>query len=138
MVAESQLAHDAGELFKVLLLRREHWIAFEERNDLLEQVSAVTNHEDERSITSAVRLDVATPEPRANQLQYLGPVTVLADVELRYELKPDAARAIALHRNRKASFSIDVTRDAAVQPFLLIVRTRHVVTTVNIRPDVNG
>ena len=34
-------------------------------------------------------------------------------------------------RNREASFSVDVPCDVAVQPFLLIVRTRHVVTIVN-------
>jgi hypothetical protein len=103
-----------------------------------EQILAVAHHEDERSITSAVRLDVAATQPLVNQLEHLCPVAVLADMELRYQLKTDAAGAIPLHRNRKASFSIDVTRDVTVQPFLLIVRTRHVVTTVNIRPDVNG
>ncbi len=138
MVAESELTHDAGELLEVLLLRREQRIALEERNDALEQVFAVTHHEDECSIALAVRLDVAAPESSANQLEHLSPVAVLADVELRDKLKPDSTGAIALHRNREASFSVDVTRDVAVQPFLLIVRTRHVVTTVNVRPDVNG
>src|SRR6185312_6446554 len=35
-----------------------------------------------------------------------------------------------------APFSVYITRDIAVQPFLLIVRTRHVVTIVNVRQDV--
>src|SRR5256714_12535987 len=35
------------------------------------------------------------------------------------------------------SFSVDVTRDVAIQPFLLIVRTRHVVTIVNAWSDVH-
>ena len=39
-------------------------------------------------------------------------------------------RARSNNRDREASFSVDVTRDVAIQPFLLIVRTRHVVTTV--------
>src|SRR5437879_1883470 len=56
-------------------------------------------------------------------------VAILADVELRDELKSDPAGRVALHRDREASFSVDVTRDIAIQPFLLIVRTRHVVTT---------
>ena len=138
MVAESQLTHDAGELLEILLLRREQRVALEEGNDAFEQVFAVTHHKDKRSIASAIRLDVAAPKPRVNQLEYLSPVAVLADVKLGYQLKPDAAGAIVLHRYREASFSVDVTRDVAVQPFLLIVRTRHVVTTVNVRPDVNG
>jgi hypothetical protein len=59
-------------------------------------------------------------------------------MELRNQLKPDATRRIALNRDREAAFSVDVTRDVAIQPFLLIVRTRHVVTSVNVRPDVNA
>src|SRR4029077_8253640 len=84
----------------------------------------------------AVRLDVATVESLSDQLEDLSPLAVLADVELRNELKTNTARLVALHRDREASFSVDVTRDVAVQPFLLIVRTRHVVTIVNVRPDV--
>src|SRR5256714_4957955 len=68
-------------------------------------------------------------------MENLSPVTVLADVELRNQLKPDATARIALHRDREAAFSVDVTRDIAIQPFLLIVRTRHVVT---VPPGVAG
>ena len=88
-----------------------------------------------RAIGLAVRLDVATPEPHLNQLENLSPVSVLADMELRHELESDATRAVSLHRDREASFSVDVTRDVAIQSFLLIVRTRHVVTPVYVRPD---
>ena len=97
---------------------------------------AVTYHENERSITFAVRPDAAATEPRTDELEDLGPVTVLADLELRNELKSDATGRVALHRDREASFSVNITRDVAIQPFLLIVRTRHVVTIVNARQDV--
>ena len=118
------------------MLRREKGTSLEERNHPLEQILAVSNHKNESSIVLAIRLDVATAEPLAEYLEHLSPVTVLADMELRNELKPDTTRRVALHRDREASFSVDVPRDVAVQPFLLIVRTRHVVTIVNVRPDV--
>ena len=94
------------------------------------------NDEHQRLVALAIRLDVATTQPIAYQLENLSPVAVLADVELWNELKPDTARSVVLHRDREASFSVYVTRDVAVQPFLLIVRTRHVVTTVNAWSDV--
>lgn len=71
-------------------------------------------------------------------MENLSPVAVLADMKLRNQLKSDATGRIALHRDREAAFSVDVTRNVAIQPFLLIVRTRHVVTSVNVRPDVNA
>ena len=110
-------------------------VAFEEGDHPLEECAAISHDVHERTIGLAVRLDVATAEPRHDQLEHLGPVTVLADMELRHELKTDATRTVSLHRDRKASFSVDMTREVAIQPFLLIVRTRHVVTTVYVRSD---
>ena len=137
VMAVSLRPNDARELFKVRLLRREHGVAFKEGNHAFEQVVALAHDEHERPITFAVRPDVAAAQSRPDQFEHLSPVTVLADVELWDELKPDATGRAALHRDREASFSVDVTRDVAIQPFLLIVRTRHVVTTVNVQPDAN-
>ena len=137
MVAESELSHDVSELLEVRLLRREHWVSLEEGDHPPEQVVAIPNDEHERTIVSAVRSDRTAAEPVADQLEHLSPVAVLADMELRNELIPDPAGRVALNRDRETSFSIDVTRDVAIQPFLLIVRTRHVVTIVNVRPDVD-
>src|SRR6266516_2306971 len=111
---------------------------FRSKKGFTRSTSALRSPHDEHkcSIVFAVRLDVATAEPLSNQLEHLSPVAILADVELRDELKSNTAQLVALHRDREASFSVDVTRDVAVQPFLLIVRTRHVVTIVNVRPDV--
>ncbi len=97
----------------------------------------IQHDEHECPITFAVRPDSAATQSLLDQTEYLSSVTVLADMELRNQLKPDATGRVALHRDREASFSVDVTRDVAIQPFLLIVRTRHVVTSVNIRQDVN-
>ncbi len=98
----------------------------------------VSHDEHESAITFAVRFDRSAPESTANQLEHLSPVAVLADMELRDELKPDPTGCVPLNRDREASFSVDVTSDVAIQPFLLIVRTQHVVTIVNVRPDVYG
>jgi hypothetical protein len=61
----------------------------------------------------------------------------VADVELGKELEPDATGSIALHRDREAAFFAHVPSDVAIQPFLLIVRTRHVVTVVNAWSDIH-
>jgi hypothetical protein len=75
------------------------------------------------------------PHPsRLDQLENLSPVAILADVELWNQLIAALARGIAVHDDREAPFSVDVARYVAVQPFLLIVRTRHVVT-VPLQPD---
>ena len=118
------------------MLRRKEGTSLEERNYSIEQILAVSNHKNESSIAFAIRLDVATAEPTLDYLEDLSPVAILADMELGNELKSNTTRRVSLHRDREASFSVDVPRDIAVQPFLLIVRTRHVVTIVNIRPDI--
>jgi hypothetical protein len=137
VVTESLLPHDERELLEVRMLRGEQRITFEEGNDTLEQVLALAHHKDERPIASAVGPDRAASESLLDQLEHLSPVAVLADMKLGNELKSDATRRIALHRNRETSFSVYETRDIAIQPFLLIVRTRHVVTIVNVRSDVD-
>ena len=136
MVAEGLITHDFRELLEVRLLRGEHGVSFKEGQDAFEQVVALSHNQDERSIAFAIRLDVTASEPHADQFKHLDPVAVLADMERRYKLKSDPRGRAALHRDRETPFSVYVTRDVAIQPFLLIVRTRHVVTIVNVRPDV--
>ena len=97
MVTESQLSNDLRELLEVRVLRREQRVAFEEGNDPIEKVSPVANNQDERSVASAIRSDAAAVEPLTDQFEYLSPVAVLADMELRYELKTVPATRVALH-----------------------------------------
>ena len=123
VVAESKLTHDGGELLEVRMLRGENWVSFEEWNHSFEQVVEIAHDEHESTIPTAVRSKASATESLLDQLEHLSPVAVLADVELRNELKPDTTGRLALHRDREAAFSIDVTRDVAIQPFLLIVRT---------------
>ena len=91
VMAESLLPDDAGELLEVRLLRREQRVALEEGDDASEQVAAVAHHEDQRPIASTVRSYAPASEPPLDQSKHLSPVAVLADMELGYELKPNAA-----------------------------------------------
>jgi hypothetical protein len=50
VVTLSHAPDDAGELLEVRLLRREQWVALEERDHAFEQCLAVSHHEDKRSI----------------------------------------------------------------------------------------
>jgi hypothetical protein len=93
-----------------------------------EEVVAIAHDEHECTVPAAVPSDATASESCLDQPEDLSPVAVLADMELRDQLKPDTTGRIALHRDREAAFSVDVTRDVAIQPFLLIVRTRHFVT----------
>jgi hypothetical protein len=115
------------------VLRGENRVTLEERNDSVKQVAPPSNDEHERSIAPTVPLDVPATKTLSDQFQDLSTIAVLAHVNLRNELKPESTTCVALHRDGEASFSINVTRDVAIQPFLLIFRTRHVVTTVNVR-----
>ncbi len=132
----SHLPNHLSELHEVRLLARQQRATLEEWDDAVQEVGPVSNDQHNRPIMSAVRFDVAASEPLSNQLEHLSPVSVLADVKLGDELKTESTARITLHRDRKASFSVDVPSDVAIQPFLLIVRTRHVVTIVNIHSDV--
>src|ERR1700742_272471 len=109
MVAESQLSDDRRELLEVRVLRREHRVAFEERDHALEQIVAIAHDQHECTVLAAVRPDAAASESLLDQMEHLSPVAVLADMELRNQLKPDATGRIALHRDREASFSVYVT-----------------------------
>jgi hypothetical protein len=96
MVTESQLSDDLRELLEVRVLRREQRVAFEEGNDPIEKVSPVANNQDERSVASAIRSDAPAVEPLTDQFEYLSPVAVLADMELRYELKTVPATRVCV------------------------------------------
>src|SRR5262249_31421954 len=103
VVSKLELSDDRSERLDVLLLCREQGVTFEEWYDAVEKVAAPAHHEHQRSIASTVRSDASTAEPLPDQLENLRPVAVLADMELRNELKSDATTRIALHRDREAS-----------------------------------
>jgi hypothetical protein len=70
-----------------------------------------------------VLLDPSTTQAHGDRVQDLSPFLVLADVELRNELPSGSRARIPLNRYVERSFSIDITRDVRIQPFLLINRT---------------
>jgi hypothetical protein len=96
VVTESHRSDDASELLEILLLRREQRGTLEEWDHPLEQRLTIPHNQHQRAITLAVAPDRPAAEPRLDQLEHLSPVAILADMELWYELKPDATRCVAL------------------------------------------
>ena len=96
---------------------------------MLDQVCPSTHDVDHGTVLSSVGLDVAaTPKPPPDQLENLAPVAVLADMELRNQLKAGTAGGVTVDGDCKAALTIHIARDVTIQPFLLIVRTRHIFT----------
>ena len=94
-----------------------------------EEVASSSDDINQRTVLPSVGPDVAaTSKPHANQLKHLASVSVLADTKLRDKLKAASACLIAIDGNCKAALAIYIARNVAIQPFLLIVRTRHIVT----------
>jgi len=136
VLAISHRANDRRKCLELGLLRRQERRALKERKDAIEKMLTLTYHVNHCSIFPTVGLDVAaTPEPLADQLEHLASVAILADMKLRDKLKPVAARWITIDGDCKAALTIHIARDVAIQPFLLIVRTRHIFT---VPPDGDG
>ena len=111
------------------MLRGEERRPLEKRNHVLEKVASSSDDIDQCTILPSVGLDVAaSSEPLAYQSKHLSPVTVLADMELGNQLIAAATRGVAVDGDCKAALAIYVARNVAIQPFLLIVRTRHIFT----------
>jgi len=75
-----------------------------------------------------VRADRAATETRSDEVDNLSSLSMLTDVELWDELPTGSRRLVPLDGLMERSLSVDVTRDVGIQPFLLIDRTRSVVT----------
>ena len=129
MLTARHRSHDRRKLLKVLLLGGQKRRSFEEGDNLLQQVLTPSNDVNQSTILPSIGLDVAAPpESLADQSKDLSPVTILADMKLRNQLKTASTCGIAIDGDRKAALTIYIARDVAIQPFLLIVRTRHIVT----------
>src|SRR6266498_4333920 len=72
--------------------------------------------------------DSPAAETELDQVQDLTALGVLAYVKLRDELPTGPRPRVPLHGDVKRSFSIDITCNVGIQPFLLIDRTRGIVT----------
>ena len=138
----------AGELLEVLLLRASHRIPLEERDDRLQEMRATTHgvaiHVLPVVVIAPIWEDAADAEVLTKALEARDTGGALRDRELVRHLETGSVasspHAVRLPReaDREASFSIYKTDHPATeldQPFLLICRTRHVVTMVNVLSD---
>ena len=129
MVTERHRSNDHSKLLEVFLLRRQERRSFEEGDHVPQQVLSPSNDVDQSTIFPSIGLDVtASTESLANQLKHLSPVTVLADMKLRDQLIAATTRWIAVDGDCKTALAIHIARYVTIQPFLLIVRTQHIVT----------
>jgi hypothetical protein len=130
MFATGHRSNDGGERDELLLLCAQKRMSFEERNHLRQEVIPIAHDVHQRGVRRAtmVRLYPSAAEPVANQVKDLTALRVLTDVEFRDELPTGPRCRIPLNGDVKRTFSVDVARNVGVQPFLLIDRTRSVVT----------
>jgi hypothetical protein len=95
-------------------------------------------------VVPTVAVDAAAPEVRLDQLQDVGAPFSLHNREYGLQLPPETNPWIPLDRIAEAAFTIDEADDPLLDswPFLLIVRTRRIVTnhaqhTLSRRADID-
>ena len=129
MVTECHRADDVRKSLELRPLGRHQRRCLEERDHDLKEIAPSSNYVHEGAITPPVPLDVAdSSKPLLDQTKNLSTIVVLTHVKLRNQLKTSAAGWIAVHDHGEGTLSVDVTGNVAIQPFLLIVRTRHIFT----------
>jgi hypothetical protein len=138
----------ARELLEVLLLRTSHRMLPEERNHRLEEIltppHGVAKHVLPMVVVPSVRNDIANTEELTKRFEARPARFTLRHRELVRDLEtgPVAGSArpawLPDESDREASFSVYETDHPTTeldQPFLLVFRTRHVVTMVNALSD---
>jgi hypothetical protein len=141
--------HTPSEGLEVVLLRGPQWMVLEERNDRLQQISSATYgvlaEVLPMVVTPPVHIDTPNPEEALELLEAdAAALTLGYDEPVEHLVAGCVAsspRAAWLphEADREASFSVYETDHPATEldhSFLLIFRTRHVVTMVNVRSDV--
>ena len=129
------------ELLEVLMFGRQKRISLEERDDDLVQIAKPSHHISVHRLAvvvrSPVRVDPPTAEEVSDDLERGNARGALYYHELRLHLPAQRFR-VALDRHGEAAFTIDEPDNPSCdsQSFLLIIRTRHVVTIVNVPSDV--
>ena len=91
-------------------------------------------------VVTPVAVDRAAAEERLQKLQRLATPRALGHDELGADLPPERHDRAPVDRDAEASFAVDEPGDPALkpEPFLLIICTRHVVTTVAAGSDGYG
>jgi hypothetical protein len=140
--------HTPCELLEILLFRRSQWVLAEERNDRPRKIIPPADQVlSEIFLMVVVALVDEDPTDAEDRLQLLE--TADASYSLRYDkpmedlvagsvaTTPQPAR-LPDKADGEASFSVHKTDHPAKrdQSFLLVFRTRHVVTMVNVTSDV--
>jgi hypothetical protein len=87
-------------------------------------------------------MDSPSVEDLSGELEHASPALVLIHEELRIDQKAEPGRAVLLDAHAEGTFTLDESRKEPLgtldprESFLLIARTRHVVTMVNVASDV--
>jgi hypothetical protein len=149
MPADGDQLNAASELLEVLLLWAPQRMPSEERDDRLQQIQAAPDDVTEHVLPVVVVPPVGDDNPNAEELtkalETVNAGGALCHGEFVRDLETGSVasspRAVWLphEADRKASFSVYKTVYPATeldQPFLLVFRTRHIVTMVNARSDV--
>jgi hypothetical protein len=123
-------SNNSGEDEEVLLLTAQKRLRLEEGNHLCQEIAPFPDHEHQSGVlrSAMVLAYPSAAEPSQYQVQDLTPLRILADMELRNELPLGPRPRIPLDGDVKRPFSVDVTRNVGIQPFLLIDRTCRIVT----------
>jgi hypothetical protein len=130
------------KLLEVLSLCRPQRIRVEERdNDLVEILEPPHDESIQRlAVIVSSHIDVYPPtvEVITQNRERLNARCPLNHNELRLHLPTNRGGRLTLNWNGEATFAVDEPSypPCDSQPFLLIVRTRHVVTMVNVQSDV--
>jgi hypothetical protein len=130
-----------NELLEVLALRCPQRVRLEERDDDLIEIDESPHDVSVQRLTvvvpSRIGVDPSASEVVAKRLERLNARGTLNYHELRLHLPADRGGRIAVHGDGETAFTVDEPGypPCDSQPFLLIVRTRHVVTSVNVASD---
>jgi hypothetical protein len=113
---------------------RAKWIRLEEGNDPRSEVARLEDRIDDEVFTvivpSTVSVDLSAPEEVPQLIKDMGASLSLNHDETRLNLPPKSHLLTRVDRTTEAAFTIDEADDPLLEswPFLLIARTRRIVT----------
>ena len=135
--AASDQVDDLRELGEVVSLRRSEWVLLEEWDDHALQVSDAEHLIGAEIlpmiVMAAVDVDLAAAEESNHLFEHVATRFALDDGELRLHLPSESHRALSEDGGAETAFPIHETHQPTDggEPFLLIVRTPHIVTATH-------
>jgi len=125
-----ELSHNRGKLFKIVAFCGAKWISLKERDNLFHEVFARSHHKHPGFVVwfvAVVRLQIATTQRIAYQLQHMFIAFVLGDVQFWNDLPTQFRTGITLDGYMEAAFAVhkpsDVVAQTLIWPSLLIACT---------------